>query len=471
MGVSLLLFPTAADAGGVDFTEHVITTSAERAFSVFATDVDGDGDTDVLSASFADDKIAWYENDGAMPPNFAERVITTSADGAPSVFAADVDGDGDTDVLAASWNDDKIAWYENDGAVPPNFTERVITTSAAAARSVFAADVDGDGDTDVLSASLGDDKIAWYENDGTMPPNFAEHVISTSADVAHSVFAADVDGDGDTDVLSASLDDDKIAWYENDGDTPPAFTERIISTAAAGAFSVFAADVDGDGDTDVLSASISDDKIAWYENDGTIPPDFTERVITTSADSPRSVFAADVDGDGDTDVLSASAYDNKIAWYENDGATPPNFTEHVITTRAHFVFSVFAADVDGDGDTDALSASESDDKIAWYENLGSVELAVSGNCPGEVTVGVLTPRPEQRVMLFAAPDEGSSVVPLERCADTELDLHSPRFLNLVLTDANGEASLSRNLSEPWCGRYLQAVQRRDCLTSNVVQLP
>ena len=72
-------------------------------------------------------------------------------------------------------------------------------------------------------------------------------MISTNADGAHSVFAADVDRDGDTDVLSASHTDDKIAWYESDGGSPPAFTERVISTTAVMATSVFATDVDRDG--------------------------------------------------------------------------------------------------------------------------------------------------------------------------------------------------------------------------------
>ena len=61
-----------------------------------------------------------------------------------------------------------------------------------------------------------DDKIAWYENDGNQ--NFTIHIITKNALGASWVFTVDVDDDGDTDVLSSSNTDDKIAWYENDGD-------------------------------------------------------------------------------------------------------------------------------------------------------------------------------------------------------------------------------------------------------------
>ena len=98
--------------------------------SVYAVDIDNDGDMDVLSASYDDDKIAWYENDGASIPSFTARTISTSADGARSVYATDIDNDGDMDVLSASTTDDKIAWYENDGAADPSFTPRTISTSA-----------------------------------------------------------------------------------------------------------------------------------------------------------------------------------------------------------------------------------------------------------------------------------------------------------------------------------------------------
>ena len=121
--------------------------------SVYAADIDNDGDMDMFSASYNDDKIAWYENDGAADPSFTPRTISTSADGAHSVYATDIDSDGDMDVLSASYSDDKIAWYENDGAADPSFTARTISTSADGASSVYAADYDNDGDMDVLSAS------------------------------------------------------------------------------------------------------------------------------------------------------------------------------------------------------------------------------------------------------------------------------------------------------------------------------
>ena len=68
---------------------------------------------------------------------------------------------------------------------------------------------------DVVSASAGDDTIAWYVNDGV--DVVSKNVVSTLAVEALGVYAIDVDGDGDVDVLSASANDDTVAWYENDG--------------------------------------------------------------------------------------------------------------------------------------------------------------------------------------------------------------------------------------------------------------
>ena len=98
----------------------------------------------------------------------------------------------------------------------------IVQSETNGPESVYAADLDGDGDLDVLSASEGvwtvyhtDSLIAWYANDGK--GQFGpQQAISTAADRAKCVYAADLDADGDLDVLSASSEDDKIAWYENE---------------------------------------------------------------------------------------------------------------------------------------------------------------------------------------------------------------------------------------------------------------
>ena len=357
--------------GAGDFgPRKVITVDATRALSVHAADLDGDGDIDVLSASEGDDKIAWYENTDGAGGFGPQQVITTAADEAQSVYAADLDGDGDFDVLSASYRDDKIAWYENtDGAGGFGPQRVIVTTGGRGAMSVYAADLDGDGDIDVLSSSWNINKISWYENlDGAGsfgPPQ----ILNPVASFLLSARAADLDGDGDIDVLSASYSDDKIAWYENiDGVGEFGPEQAITPATASGAFSVFAADLDGDGDTDVLSASHLDAKIAWYENTDGVGGFGPQQVITTDAWGANTVYATDLDGDGDVDVLSASFGDDKIAWYENTDGVGGFGPRQVIAAGVRRAVSVHATDLDGDGDADVLSASDKDDEIAWYEN-------------------------------------------------------------------------------------------------------
>jgi hypothetical protein len=280
-----------------------------------------------------------------------------------------------------------IAWYENDGT--GNFgPQLIISSEASGARSARAADFDGDGDLDVVSALRLSNGVAWHENLGGQV--FAPQVVITDQTIGiRCVFPSDLDGDGDIDIISASSFDDKIAWYANDGAGnfgPP----QMVSLLANSPPSVRTADLDGDGDLDIISASDRDAKIAWYQNNG-LGVFGVQQVISLEADAAQSVHPADVDGDGDIDVLSASYFDNKIAWYENDGLG--NFgPQQIISTQAEGALFVSAADLDGDGDLDAMSASLLDNKIAWYENLSQsvcnaplnldvIEIGFSGSNP------------------------------------------------------------------------------------------
>ncbi len=361
------------------FGHDVATKGISGMVSVFTADLDGDGDDDFATASFGDDSITWFENNGDQ--TFEPRLITTDANGASAVHGADMDGDGDIDLLSASRNDNEIAWYENSGQMPPQFTRRIVSTTAMGASSVYAADFDQDDNMDILSASWEDDTIAWYKNDGLANPQFTKNVITPSADGASSVFAVDLNGGGRIDVLYASSNNDTIHWYKNivdpmTGDVD--FRKKgIIADDADGASSVFAADLDGDGHVDVISASASDNTIAWYKNSGVAPVTFTRTVVSSSALGAKFVSATDVDNDGDVDILAASEFDDTLSWFENDGAAPPldpSFVERIISDTVVSADALALVDVDGDNFPDVVSVSSkpglitTDDKVAWFRN-------------------------------------------------------------------------------------------------------
>ncbi len=367
---TLVAMPLAPDAGGhtlneasgpptcpsrpLSIEEMIVTETADGVRAVTAADLDGDGDTDLAAASFNSDTIAWYENDGGV---FVEHVLSASADGAQTVFAIDLDGVNGIDVIAGSNLDDTVRWFENDGMNPPTFTEHVLANPDNP-RQVYGADIDGDGDIDVVVASSNDATVAWYENDGGV---FTRRVITNTATGVISAVAFDIDNDNDMDVVAGY--GSNVEWYENDGGADPTFTTHSVTNTLNAVQAVYAADLDGDADGDILSASLIDNTVAWYENVAGV---FTKHVISNTVSRASSVYAAQLDDDGNMDVLAASSNDDTAQWYRSDGGSPPVFSEFIITTRVNNVQDVIAADVDGDAQLDAVTASVVDDKVAWF---------------------------------------------------------------------------------------------------------
>ena len=370
---SICISTIAAETCGVRFSERLIVTGFGPVSTVHAADLDGDGDADVLfGAGRGVDEIGWYENIGDDGRSFADssRALDTAADNPESLEAADLDGDGDLDVLSALEALDtqsKVVWYQNTG--DGSFSgARVISEEVAGAHDAHAADLDGDGDLDVVSASYFDNTIAWYENLGN--GDFSEQLVLTDeADGATDVHVADLDGDGDLDVLIASSG--TFAWYANTGNGD--FDERELSVGSSRSpIAVDTADLDGDADEDIVAAVYMEGSaVVWHENLG--EGVFAEpRLVDEGVqDAARRVLAADVDGDGDEDVLSAFVNKPGVGWHETIGGQR-FFGRRAIGGVRRGTLDIHASDVDGDGDYDVVASwsgvGSGQGAIAWYEN-------------------------------------------------------------------------------------------------------
>jgi len=343
---------------------------ADGARMALPADLDGDGDLDLVLAAELADEVAWYENVDGVGGFAPRQLISSAADGPRAVFAADLDGDLDLDVLSASVIDDTIAWYENLDGAGSFGPQRVISTGADFPVSVVAADLDGDNDLDVVSVSELDDELTWYANVDGNGSFGAPQEISTAGDYPIQVIAADVDGDADQDLLVASSNDDEVALYRNNGSG--SFSRTLIGSSGDGAWTVAAVDLDGDADLDVAAGSNFDDEVYWHENTNGAGSFGGQNLVSKfAANGPTWVTGADLDGDGDQDLVATSNLDSEVSWYENfDGAG--GFTNHtVLITQAFGAWTHFAVDMDGDGDLDLVVASVNDDEVAWYRNPGT----------------------------------------------------------------------------------------------------
>ncbi|UCD19975.1 MAG: VCBS repeat-containing protein [candidate division WOR-3 bacterium] len=360
-----VLLPRLAFAQ-INWTRHTVTDNFGGACSIHAQDINGDTLIDIIGAGIDCDRVALWINEGGNPISWTMQTVDTMFNGAAFVYAEDVDSDGDPDILACSWYGNELAWWENGGGSPIAWTKHSIATGFFNAHEITAIDMDGDNDIDVLGAAALTDEIAWFENDGLIPPGWTEHTISNSFDGARSVKAADIDGDGLLDVVGAALLENAVTWWRNNGNST--WTEHVLDNYFGMAHMVYALDIDADGDSDVVAAAYTANTIAWWRNDGGTPVQFTKQIIDGALAGALGVFAADINNDGHTDVLGTADYTDDVTWYSNSGTSPISWTRTIIDGGCDGAWPVYAADLDGDGDIDVLAAANASHDIYWYEN-------------------------------------------------------------------------------------------------------
>ncbi|MEM7201339.1 MAG: VCBS repeat-containing protein [Planctomycetota bacterium] len=348
------------------FVDARRSTLAEGlACAVRWADVDGDGQLDLLAFSTVD-RVYRGLGDGQLVEDPGALVsapgTAVSHDGA----VADFDADGDLDVVVAR-SDGANVLRLNDGAGRfVDATAGRLPAQLEPCAAVAAADVDGDGDVDVLCANRGQNRL--YLNDGGARfVDASAAQLPVSALDSAAVAAADLDGDGDVDAFWASDGEDRL-YHNNGAGTFVDVTASFLPVASpVDSAAVVAFDAEGDGDID-LGIGVRGQNRLWRQEPGGRFVDATA-ALPLDADETAAIAAGDVDGDGDLDLLLGNggtrfAQQNRL--YCNDGTGSfGDATATLLPVAASATSAVALGDVDGDGDPDAAV-----DRTLWLNQGG-----------------------------------------------------------------------------------------------------
>jgi hypothetical protein len=360
---------------------------------VAIADLDRDGLMDVLVCDALRNLIGWIRQ---SPRGTFTEQIAAKVPAPAHVEAVDFDRDGDTDLVVAALgflfpNNNRVGSVivlENDGQ--QRFQSRYIADRVARVADARTADFDGDGDLDVAVAGFGydDGETSWLRNDGGW--TFTQQVVQRLSGGINAI-PIELNGDARLDFVALISQEWEEIWgFVNNGQG--GFDARMLWGATNPDFGsswLDAADLDGDGDRDLLYAngdafeyappnSRPWQGIQWLENQGNLTFVLHRLLDMQGATSP---VAADLDGDNDLDVLVAvsnSDWDDPAApslvWLENDGRM--QFTPHALAASPTHLLTLAVGDLDGDRRPDAVSGGMHISRP--YDRLGRVTLWTRG---------------------------------------------------------------------------------------------
>ncbi len=311
-----------------------------------------------------------------MKFQFKHHIIDTDLTGSSygQTALADVDNDGRLEFITGQRGGD-IYWYKYHA--PDRWSRHLLGQQSPSDVGGCAIDVDGDGYIDFVTGG------AWYRNSRDPGQPFEHIVFDPALQAVHDVVAADLDGDGQMEVITMS-DRNNLRWYKIPDDPTQHWIQTDIGPAVHAGVSV--GDLDGDGHLDVVRTNV------WFQNingDGTEwiehaigpntppPPDFRKPF---AFDATYSVVC-DMNGDGKNDIVFTDAEipGGKIWWMENVDGLGRVWERHEIPNgdrrRRGAYHSLYVGDLDGDGDFDIFScemeAVSGDGPPRWYiwENL------------------------------------------------------------------------------------------------------
>ena len=359
----------------ISFSKKIIANNFMVAKKIVVVDIDHDGDLDVAAA--ANDQtanpvnVAWFENDGSQV--FTQHNLDTNFPTARAVFAGDFNsGSPYLQIAAGNTNGDLVRFYEYDGSSWS--TSTIGSMSPNNNYDLSGADIDGDGDLDLLGTAS--NLVGWYQNDGLA--NFTERTLWSDFPNAIGAQAGYINNDNYIDVIGIGFTDrvNNVRWWANDG-TPQngGWVQTSIASNRNYPNGQDLIDINGDGHLDLVVAEYGTGpsfigRISWWSGDGSGNFSF-EANVTTNLVEARSAKGADMDGDGDIDLVSAASLgesneNGDVSWYENDGNQ--NFTKRTITSTYNYAYWAVPVDLEGDGDMDVVASAQNANQIAWWKN-------------------------------------------------------------------------------------------------------
>ena len=340
-------FTTAASGGNGVFTNGSNVGTGSNPYNVTLADIDNDGDLDILAPDFGGAAVSIQFNRGN---GLYSGSASASVGSQPrSVTAADIDGDGDLDLLTANYNANTASVRFNNGSGV--FSGGADLTVGSQPQSITTADVDGDGDLDFLVANGAGGSVSVRLNDGT--GTFGGGTTVAVGSFPFNVTTGDVDGDGDFDLLTANMGtgSNTVSVRLNNGSGLfSAGTDAVMGSRPRW---IALGDLNNDGKLDLISANFgSNDASVRFNNGSGV---FSGGTELAAGSGPSSVAAADIDGDGDLDMLVSNFFSNSVTIRLNNGSgvfgTSTTFATNVNPN------GIATGDVDNDGDLDLLSAN------------------------------------------------------------------------------------------------------------------
>ncbi len=279
----------------------------------------------------------------------------------------DVTGDGLPDVIGSREENGGLYLFTNTGNTA--FTAPQILAPNISANELHLADLDNDGDQDLFFATPEGNLMVVMNDDGL--GSFGTPY--TVATLTHLAFAQalDIDNDNDLDlVFSSSVADQVDVCLNNNGDMSPA---QQLTVSGHG----IAHDLDNDGFADLMVANTAASSVGWQRNNADEVSFTTPEFLDQAFSSPEYLTAADLDGDGDADAIITSSVSDEVAWYENiDGIG--SYGPRQTVTFGVPASAIATGDVDNDGDQDLFIASNELSKVIWYTNMSNATGKIMG---------------------------------------------------------------------------------------------